>query len=125
MKSACPRPLDLLQKKEEFKMQSFQTLTDVMGKSTNVIPSPNYVLALVLPPGTAKTVTVPADARVALFSATGNFWLGSTGAPAVPAADILDGTAPELNPSGRAVRPGQTLGLVASSACSVSISFYG
>ena len=106
-------------------MQSFQILDDVMGKSTGILPMSNHTLALVLSPGFGKTVTVPSDARVALFSSTGNFWLSAGGAPAVPAMDILDGSAPELNPGGRMVKPGQTLGLVAPAACTVSLSFYG
>lgn len=106
-------------------MHSFQTLDDVMGKGTSVLPISNYTLVLLLSAGVSKAVTVPAEARVVLFSATGNFWLSADSTPAVPAADILDGTAPELNPSGRAVRAGQTLGLVAPAACTVSLSFYG
>lgn len=106
-------------------MQSFQILDDVMGKTTSVIPASNYSNALLLSAGVAKTVTVPADARVVLFSATGNFWLRVGGVPAVPTADILDGTAPELNPAGRAIKPGQTLGFVAPAGCAVSLSFYG
>jgi hypothetical protein len=106
-------------------MQSFQTLDDVMGRNTSVLTVSNHTLALLLSPGISKTVTVPPDARVALFSATGNFWLSADGAPAVPAADILDGTAPELNPAGRAVKSGQTLGFVAPAACTICLSFYG
>lgn len=105
-------------------MQSFQTLDDVMGKNTSILPISDHTHALLLSPGVSKAVTVPPDARVALFSATGNFWLSADNAPAVPTLDILDGTAPELNPSGRAVRAGQTLGLVAPAACTVSLSFY-
>lgn len=106
-------------------MQSFQMFDDAMGKSTGILPTSNYILAIVLSPGLVKTITVPPNAQVALFSATGNFWLSVGSAPAVPAADILDGTAPELNPGGRTVKPGQTLGLVAPAACTVNLSFYG
>jgi hypothetical protein len=106
-------------------MESFQILDDVMGKSSGVLPFSTSNFALVLSPGLGKTITVPPNAQVALFSATGNFWLSVGSAPAVPAADILDGTAPELNPGGRTVKPGQTLGLVAPAACTVNLSFYG
>jgi hypothetical protein len=106
-------------------MQPFQTHDDVMGNHTDIIPVSDYVLVLMLSPAAAKTVVVPPNARIVLFSATGSFWLSGSDAPALPAGDILDGTAPELNPGGRTVRPGQTLGLVASAACTVTLSFYG
>jgi hypothetical protein len=106
-------------------MQSLEIQDDALGNGTDVISLSNCCCLLVLAGGVGKTVTVPAQARAVLFSATGNFWLGLNGLPALPTADILDGSAPSLNPSARSVRPGQLLGLVAPTACIVNLAFYG
>jgi hypothetical protein len=106
-------------------MQSLEIQDDALGNRTEVISLSDCCYLLALAGGVGKTVSVPAQARAVLFSATGNFWLSLNGLPALPTADILDGSAPSLNPGARAVRPGQVLGLVAPSACLVNLAFYG
>lgn len=106
-------------------MLSLQTQQDAMGRMTDLIPVSDSSMALILAAGVGKQVTVPAGARNVLFSATGNFWLDSRGPATLPTGDVLNGSAPELNPSGRMVQPGQTLGLVAPAACAVNLCFFG
>jgi hypothetical protein len=106
-------------------MLSLEIQDDALGNRTEIISLSDCCYALTLTGGVGKTVVVPAQARTVLFSATGNFWLGLNGAPTLPTTDILDGSAPNLNPGARAVRPGQLLGLVAPAACIVNLAFYG
>lgn len=106
-------------------MNTFLLGQDGNGCETDIVPIPTYAVVLSLVGGTPRSVAVPAEAKVALFSATGNFWLKAGAAPALPTGDILDGSAPELNPAGRLVSGVTSIGLVAPTACTVSIGFYG
>ena len=74
---------------------------------------------------TADTVTVPSEATIALFSATGDFYVRWDGGTAVvPSSAVEDGTGSEVNPIARAVKPGQTFSIVSETAIVVSICFY-
>ncbi len=85
--------------------------------------------ARVLAAGAAEVHAVPTGAQHVLFSATGDFFakFGASGvAAAVPAADVTNGSAPELNPAARRVPDGAThVALVAPAACTVTLSWYG
>lgn len=106
-------------------MNTFLLGLDGNGRGTDIVPIPSHTVVIQLAPGTGRSLTVPAGAKMALFSATGNFWLKAGAVPLLPVADILDGSAPELNPAGRKVEGVTSLGLVAPAACAVSIGFYG
>lgn len=77
-----------------------------------------YVDAMVLGvASTAEDWTVPAGCNFAVFSATANFYVAfGTGAAAIPAADVTDGSAPMLNPSARRVTPADVLSIVSPTA---------
>jgi len=96
-----------------------------MGRPSQVIPPSTTVYAVVLTAGTPWQVQVPSGALQELFSATGPFWARVGGAAQLPTADVLDGSAPELNPAARAVTAGSAIGLVAPATCTVSLAFYG
>ncbi len=106
-------------------MNTFLLGQDGNGRETDIVPIPTYTVVLSLAAGTPRSLTMPAEAKVALFSATGNFWLKAGAAPALPTGDILDGSAPELNPAGRLVSGVASIGLVAPTACTLSVAFYG
>lgn len=106
-------------------MESFHMLEDAMGRVSSAVHRSDNVMAVLLAGGGAKRVDVPAGARLVLFNATGPFWAKFGGAAAVPTADILDGSAPELNPIGRSVTGIASIGLAASQACTVNLVFYG
>ncbi|SNS52583.1 MULTISPECIES: NAD/NADP transhydrogenase alpha subunit-like protein [unclassified Azospirillum] len=106
-------------------MQPFIIEADAMGRPSAVCAPPAFRMAVRLAAGVAKTVAVPAGARVALFSATGPFWVQYGAAAALPDADLLNGTAPELAPAARNVRGIGSLGLIAQADCTVSIGFCG
>lgn len=106
-------------------MQPLIALDDAMGHTSLAINPSSSVLAILLAPGTPKQIAVPAGARIVLFSATGPFWARIGGAATVPSADLLDGSAPELNPVARQVDRAAAIGLAAAAATTVSLSFYG
>lgn len=106
-------------------MKSLNTLEDAMGRVSSAVHPSDSVMAVLLTGGGAKRVDVPAGARLVLFSATGPFWAKFGGTAVVPTADILDGSAPELNPVGRSVAEVASIGLAASQACTVNLVFYG
>jgi len=101
----------------------------VLHKSSNRethygIPSSDYIDAEYLAAGTEGEATVPARAKLVLFSATADFYfiLGDT--VTVPAANIEDGTAGELNPVVRVVEPGDIIHLISPWTCVVTMAYY-
>lgn len=105
-------------------MKSFELLPDCMGRPTSVVPQADNVQVVQLTAATTKSVTAPAGARVVLFSATAPFWARIGGAAVLPTGDNLTGNAPELNPAARTLNSEQTIGLVASTAATICLSFY-
>ncbi len=106
-------------------MRSFLSRDDAMGHPSIVIAPSDTAFVIVLTPGVPKQVTVPAAAEMVLFNATGPFWCKIGGPAVLPANDVLDGSAPELNPVARQVDPNGVIGLVAPAAVTVSLVFYG
>jgi hypothetical protein len=87
------------------------------------LPS-DHVNALVLTAGAAKTATVPANATLAAFSATSQFYVNFFATAVIPSGDITNGSAPELSPTIRQVESGSTFSVVAPVDCIVTISYY-
>lgn len=84
----------------------------------------DHVDSKVLAAGVARDATVPTGAKKVLFSCTSNFYAKiGTGAAVVP-ADVADGTAAELNPSGWAVNPGEVISVIAPANCVITLSYY-
>lgn len=67
--------------------------------ASNIRSAPTYVQARVLAAGASETITLPAGTKFVIFSATCNFYAKNGASAAVPAADVTDGTASELNPA--------------------------
>lgn len=88
------------------------------------IPQSDTINAKVLAATVAEVETVPALAKCVLFSSTGNFYAKHNAAAAIPAADIADGTAPELNPGGYIVAATDTIGLIAPADCVITLAYY-
>lgn len=102
-------------------MKSLSIYTEA-ARNTVYQPS-DKVNAYVLS-GTAKSITVPSGAQIAVFSGTSNFFVNFQGGTAtVPGADITDGTGSELNPTVRSVAGLSTLSVNATSA-TVTVAFY-
>lgn len=105
-------------------MTPFITLEDSMGRRTDALSPPNCCLVVMLSAGVPKKVVVPHGATVMLASCTGLFWVRYGGSATLPVADILDGTAPELNPAARSVAGLSSLGLIAPADCILNLCFY-
>lgn len=90
-----------------------------------VRPAPKYVSGRVLGVSTAESVTVPAWARFAVFSADCNFYANAFGTAVVLASDVDDGTASEQNPAAWYFDPAQisAISLISAAACKVTVSF--
>lgn len=99
---------------------------DVPAKyPTNIRPAPTYTDARVLAANVAEVWTAPANARIVLFSSNCDFYANANAAAAVPAADVSDGTASELNPTAWYFStPVTTIGLIAPTACVVTMAVY-
>jgi hypothetical protein len=85
----------------------------------------DYIDARVLAAGVAEVHTIPADARFVIFSGTDDFYVMVDGAAAVPAADVVNGSASELNPTILDIENATTIGIISPVICTVTLTFYG
>lgn len=97
---------------------------------------PDYVDARVLAANTAEQHTIPTftdhlgntkTARHVIFNATADFYAayGTNPTAAVPAADVTDGTASELNPTIRFLDGADTkISLISAGTCIVTMAFF-
>lgn len=96
--------------------------------STHIRSAPTYVQARVLAANVAESITLPAGTKIAVFSATCNFYASTTVPATVPAADVTDGTASELNPAAwyfaNADASTQIVSVISDVACTVTASAY-
>ena len=90
----------------------------------DVIYPPKYVNAYVLAAGVGRGVTIPAGARIAVFSSNTNFYVNWLATAAVPLANITDGSAPELNPVARDVSGYTSFSVVSQDACVLTIAYF-
>lgn len=108
-------------------MRSFKDNTP--SRAQFAPPPADYVDVRVLAANTAERHAIPGGAKYVLFSADGNFYakFGEvTVTAAVPSADVVDGTASELNPEGREIPSGSGyVSLIAPVATIITMSFYG
>lgn len=91
--------------------------------------SSDTVATLVLVATTEQHFNVPANGYVAVFAATGNFFVLTNGQTAsVPTVSNTSFPTPntnaELNPAVLSVTPGALMSVIAPAACNVTISFY-
>jgi hypothetical protein len=91
------------------------------------LPPSDYINAYLLQPGVPAVVAPPEGVSAVMFSATGNFWVWwGSGQAALPSGSIIDGTAPDLNPTvrqlkGRGARP---FSIIAAASTTVTVQFY-
>ncbi len=107
-------------------LTQFQIVPDAnMRPESFAIRPSKYVDAYVLVADTVQTITIPTGARFALFSCTGDFYVDFAGTlAAVPAANITDGSAPELNPAVRSVEGYTSFKVIASDAAVLTIGYF-
>ena len=79
----------------------------------------SYLLAA----GVARSITVPAAATKVLFSCTTNFYAINNGTASAP-ADVVNGSAAELNPAGWVVEPADVISVIAPTEGVITVSYY-
>lgn len=84
----------------------------------------DHIDARVLAASTAETVTVPTGATAVFFSSTADFYVNAFITATVPAADVTDGTASELNPLQRSVQGIASFSMIAPAAATITMAFY-
>jgi hypothetical protein len=111
-------------------MRSMEIPHGQAGRTFLIGPS-DHVDYRVLAANTKEDHTVPTGADAVIFSCvddSGNpasFYANFRGVDAaVPAADITDGSGPELNPTQRYIPGIGTISLIAPAACIVMMAFY-
>jgi hypothetical protein len=89
------------------------------------LPLSDYNDTIVLAAATAQTVTVPAGATVARFTATGDFWIRLGAVAVIPSGNVVDGTSPVLNPKIVSLDGVATFSIIAAATPSCCIEWFG
>ena len=101
-----------------------RSMTTTTGPSFLRLP-PSYINARVLAANTAESATPPTSARYVIFSAScAAFYVLVGGTATVPAGDVTDGTASELNPSGYSIEGPTAISIISPTTCTVTLTFY-
>lgn len=103
------------------------------GGGAESLAQSDYINARVLGTNTVESFQAPIGARRVLFSGDGAFYcritpavVGSALAAAIPAVDVTDGSASELNPGMRELPGSQAyISLIASVATVVTLQYFG
>lgn len=93
----------------------------------SVLEQSDYIDAVVLAANTVETKAIPANKNFVLMSCSGGFDFYCKFANesiAIPAADIANGTAPELNPVMRAINGKSFASFISANACVITLSYY-
>lgn len=109
-------------------MTKLQLLHDADQNPAYLRNPSDTVHAYALTANTPKVVTIPADARFAIFAQPDQrpFYVrdGEVGGLTIPTADVTNGSAPEPNPVGYGVTPAAKITMIAAEAMLVYITFY-
>jgi hypothetical protein len=84
----------------------------------------DYIDHRVLAANAAEVHTVPSGAKYVLFSSTAPFFAKMGGAASIPVADVTNGAGCMYSPELIAIEGAATIGLISSSACTVTMEFY-
>ena len=112
------------------KFVSYKNYSSAQDEDVPVTPEDNNAIAqgytnnYVLIANTHKVITIPTDAKFALFSYNADVWVDVGGTAAIPSGDVTDGTGSELNPVLRYLGSATTIGIKSAGAALVSIMFY-
>jgi len=79
---------------------------------------------VVLAANTEDSISIPVDAKFAIFAYNLDTWVKVDGTAAILATNVEDGTGSELNPSAYSVDGYSTISFIAADATLVSVSFY-
>ncbi len=100
-------------------MRKFEISGDSGVKHSDFCPPfSDYRDTKLMASGVARSFTVPDKGHKVFFKITpsgATFWVDDAKTAVIP-SDVADGSAPEMNPAGRKVTPGQTLSVITSIA---------
>lgn len=96
-----------------------------VGYSEIPRPISQSVMSRALAASVAEDITPPAGSSRVVFSATANFYVNAYATATVP-ADVTNGTASELNPSGYSFNVNElpTFSVISDVACVITAAFY-
>jgi len=114
------------------KLLGYRNLTSATysDEDFSTVPEINHALKqgytnnYVLESNKNKNITIPTDAKFALFCANGDIWVRIGGTARIPNSDGEDGTGSELNPILRYLDMETAINIISESAVKVSIMFY-
>jgi len=108
-------------------IEPFVNFKDRFGRSETLIPlACNWVDNVVLAANTAANYTVPANAKVLLFSYSGanDVYVNAQAVAAVPALAVADGSGSDINPSGMFIVDTATVSFKSEGAAVIAIRVY-
>lgn len=109
-------------------MTEFALRDDYKNKHSDYCPPfSEYCDVRVMAAGVAKTFTVPANKTRVFFQITpsgATFWADPLKAAVIPIGDLSNGAAPEMNPEGRTVTPGDSISVITSVAGAIIEAVY-
>jgi len=112
------------------KLVGYRNFSTVLHEDMPTAPDTNYALKqgyinnYVLDSNKIKSITIPTDAKFALFCANGDIWVKIGDIARVPDADNELGTGSELNPILRYLDTETTISVISESAVKLSVIFY-
>lgn len=109
---------------------TIRSMEVIYSNGSFALRPPDFTDAKVLAANVAEDITVPtgANSRKASyvnFSSNCDFYANYTTTAAIPAADIADGTSPELNPTVRYIGSSvTTISVISASPCIITLAWY-
>ena len=104
-------------------MQSLNLNRDVIGNNAFSPPISDYVYSVKLAANTDTTLTVPADAKVAMIGADANFYVDNAEITVPTGASFVKQPG-MLNRSTLSVTPGDVLHFISETSIIVTVAFY-
>jgi hypothetical protein len=106
---------------------TLNSLTYRPGQNVDLVyarSKPTFINAVVLAAGVENIVMIPDGAGICIFSADSDIFVRPDATAVVPADNINDGSAAELNPAQWDVHDVDSLHIVSSDDAIVTLSFY-
>lgn len=94
------------------------------NKFTNIVPLSDHNNYLILAAGVAKSVPIPSDARMVVFSTNIDFFVKEGSTVDIPSSDITDGSAATLNPYVVYLGDLDSLSIIAPTEGEVGLTYY-
>jgi len=100
------------------------------GSQTFALIHSDAINAVILAAATAKSITIPTGSKFVILNALDSYgasvgiYLNVGSTAEIPAGDVTDGSASEINPGVRYIAGATTVSVISPVACYVSAAFY-